>query len=98
MVNYVAGATQKRPPLPAELRIALNLIPAQSWYAVPSGALIFLNERGSDYLGLPKDHPLRLSIDTGAEWDPIFPFYIRSTTKRPVEFGQPVYVQAVPAR
>jgi len=58
------------PPLPeAQLKAALNLIPAHTWYAAPSGALIFLNERGSDYLGLPQDHPLRLGIDTGAAWD-----------------------------
>src|SRR4029077_12146766 len=31
--------------------------------------LTFVNERLSDYLGLPKDHPLRLGIDMGAEWD-----------------------------
>ena len=27
------------------------------------------NERHADYLGLPKDHPLRFGIDVGAEWD-----------------------------
>jgi len=52
----------------------LNLIPAYTWYAVPSGALTFVNERGSDYLGLPKDRPLRFGIDTGAEWDSHIPF------------------------
>ena len=64
---------QRRPPLLAELQVALNLIPAHVWYANPSGALTFLNERGSDYLGLPKDHPLRFGIDTGAEWDSHIP-------------------------
>jgi formate hydrogenlyase transcriptional activator len=33
-----------------------------------------VNERGADYLGLPKDHPLRFGIDTGAEWDSHIPF------------------------
>src|SRR6266850_1709689 len=61
--------TQRRPPLRAELQTALNLIPAFTWYCNASGGLTFLNERGSDYLGLPKDHPLRHGIDTGAEWD-----------------------------
>ena len=65
--------SQRRPPLPEELQVALNLIPAHVWYAKPSGALTFLNERGSDYLGLPKDHPLRFGIDTGAEWDSHIP-------------------------
>ena len=45
MVDYVDNAIQRRPPLRAELQAALNLIPAHTWYAVPSGALTFLNER-----------------------------------------------------
>jgi formate hydrogenlyase transcriptional activator len=61
--------TQRRPPLRAELQTALNLIPAFSWYCNASGGLTFLNERGSDYIGLPKDHPIRHGIDTGAAWD-----------------------------
>jgi PAS domain S-box-containing protein len=61
------------PLLEAQLKAALNLIPAHTWYAAPSGALIFLNERGSDYLGLPQDHSLRFGIDTGAAWDSHFP-------------------------
>src|SRR6266853_686879 len=65
--------TQRRPPLRAELQAALNLIPAFAWYCNASGGLTFLNERGSDYLGLPKDHPLRFGIDTGAEWDSHIP-------------------------
>ena len=99
MLDYVVdSATQKGPPLGAELQVALNLIPAHTWYANPSGALTFLNERGSNYLGLSKDHPLRFGIDTGADWDSHIPFYIRTTTKRPEESGQPVCVQAAPAR
>ncbi len=58
-----------------ELHVALNLIPAHTWYAVPSGALTFISERGSDYLGLPKDHPIRLRIDTGAAWDSHIPLH-----------------------
>ena len=61
--------TQRHPPLRAELQTALNLIPAFAWYCTASGGLTFLNERGSDYIGLPKDHPLRHGIDIGAEWD-----------------------------
>src|SRR6266481_8668591 len=52
-----------------QLRATLNVIPAYTWYAGPSGALTFVNERTADYLGLPKDHPLRFGIDFGAEWD-----------------------------
>src|ERR1700747_963930 len=55
----------------AELRATLNLIPAHTWYARPSGALAFVNERCADYLGLPKDHPLRVGAEAGSEvaWD-----------------------------
>ncbi len=71
--DHFDSVAQKRLPLGAELQLALNLIPAHTWYAAPDGALTFLNERGSDYLGLPQDHPLRFGIDTGAEWDSHIP-------------------------
>src|SRR6266481_7022918 len=57
----------------AQLRATLNVIPAYTWYALPSGGLTFVNERTADYLGLPKDHPLRFGIETGAEWDAHIP-------------------------
>jgi len=62
-------AAQKRPELEAQLQATLNVIPAYTWYALPGGALTFVNERTANYLGLPKDHPLRFGIDKGAEWD-----------------------------
>src|SRR5579864_2030098 len=55
--------------LEAQLRATLEVIPAYTWYALPSGALSFVNKRHADYLGLPKDHPLRFGNATGAEWD-----------------------------
>ena len=36
--------------------------------------MTFINERGSDYLGLAKDHPLRFGTDTGTEWDSYISF------------------------
>jgi PAS domain S-box-containing protein len=57
----------------ARLRSTLNMIPAQTWYAAPSGALMFVNERTANYLGLPKDHHLRLGLDVGAAWDSHIP-------------------------
>jgi PAS domain S-box-containing protein len=57
----------------AQLQTTLNAIPAYTWYAVPSGGLTFVNQRCADYLGLPKDHPLRFGIDTGAAWDSHIP-------------------------
>ena len=77
VIDHFTGVAQKRPALGAELQIALNLIPTHTWYAIPSGALTFLNERGSDYLGLPKDHPLRYGIDTEAAWDSHLPLLHR---------------------
>ena len=70
---HVNGATQQYPRLEAQLQATLNVIPAYTWYALPSGGLTFVNERTADYLSLPKDHALRFGIDTGAEWDSHIP-------------------------
>jgi PAS domain S-box-containing protein len=72
-VRALDGAGQQYPWLEAQLQATLNMIPAHTWYALPSGALTFLNERCADYLGLPKNHPLRFGIDTGASWDSHIP-------------------------
>ena len=69
----VEGASAQQQLLAAQLRNTLNTIPAYTWYALPSGGLIFVNERSADYLGLPNDHPLRFGIDTGAPWDSHIP-------------------------
>jgi PAS domain S-box-containing protein len=53
----------------ARLQATLNVIPAHTWYATPSGALTFVNKRIADYLGLPTNHHLRLGSDIGAAWD-----------------------------
>jgi PAS domain-containing protein len=39
--------------LGAQLRATLDVIPAFTGYANPSGALTFVNQRSADYLGLP---------------------------------------------
>ena len=67
------GALEQHSPLEAQLQATLNLVPAYAWYALPNGALAFVNQRTADYLGLPKDHPLRFGIDVGAEWDSHLP-------------------------
>src|ERR1700730_918248 len=60
----------KEQPRPAAQRQAtLNVLPTYAWYAAPSGGLTFVNKRTADYLGVPKDHPLRFGIDIGAQWD-----------------------------
>src|SRR6478735_1140578 len=63
-----------QPGFVAQLQATLNVIPAHTWYAAPSGGLTFVNKRTADYLGLPKDHPLRFGIDVGAQWDAHLPF------------------------
>ena len=60
---------EDQPGFLAQLQAILNVLPAYTWYAAPSGALIFVNRRTADYLGLPEDHPLRFGIDIGAQWD-----------------------------
>jgi len=45
------------------------VLPAYTWYLTPSGSLTFVNKRQADFLGVPKDHPLRFGIDIGAKWD-----------------------------
>jgi PAS domain S-box-containing protein len=53
----------------AQLQATLNVLPTYTWYSAPSGALLFVNKRTGDYLGLPEDHPLRFGIEVGAQWD-----------------------------
>src|ERR1700738_2550963 len=60
--------------LKAQLQATLDMIPAFTWLAAPSGALLFVNSPCADYLGLAKDHPLRFGTDTGAAWDSHIPF------------------------
>jgi PAS domain S-box-containing protein len=68
-----AGSEGKKadvqPGFMAQVQAILNVIPAYTWYAAPSGGLTFANRHTADYLGLPKDHPLRFGIDIGAQWD-----------------------------
>src|SRR5258706_862989 len=52
-----------------QLKATLDLIPASSWYANPSGGVTFVNKRNADYRGIPSDHPLRLGTVKGAPWD-----------------------------
>src|SRR6266404_1764829 len=69
----VHGVFHQHSPLEAQLQTTLNIVPVYAWYALPNGALTFVNERTADYLGLPKDHPLRFGTATGADWDSHIP-------------------------
>jgi PAS domain S-box-containing protein len=64
---------KEQPGFAAQLQATLNVIPAHTWYAAPSGGLTFVNKRTADYLSLPNDHPLRFGIDIGAQWDAHIP-------------------------
>ena len=74
MLDNPAGAERMDQLLEAQLQATLNMIPAYTWYAAPSGALTFVNKRNADYGGIPEDHPLRFGIDVGAAWDSHIPF------------------------
>lgn len=69
----VVGASDSQLSIEAQLRATANVIPGHVWYATPSGALVFVNSRSADYLGLPMDHPLRFGIDLGGAWDSHIP-------------------------
>jgi hypothetical protein len=69
----VNGVLHQHSPLGPQLQATLNIVPAHAWYALPNGALTFVNERTADYLGLPKDHPLRFGAGSGADWDSHIP-------------------------
>jgi hypothetical protein len=94
----VKGVPHQHSPLEAQLQATLNIVPAYAWYALPNGALTFVNERTADYLRLPKDHRLRLGTHTDADWHATSLFCIRMIAKRHAESGWTVYAQAVPVR
>jgi PAS domain S-box-containing protein len=76
VMDTVPGLTWStgQPGFMAQVQAILNVLPAYIWYAPPSGGLTFVNKRQADFLGVPKDHPLRFGIDTGAQWDAHIPF------------------------
>ena len=71
--NFACNPGNRHSPLESQLQATLNIVPAYAWYALPNGALTFVNERTADYLGLPSDHPLRHGTGTGADWDSHIP-------------------------
>ena len=44
----VNGAFHGHSPLAEQLKATLNIVPAHTWYAMPNGALAFVNERSAD--------------------------------------------------
>jgi formate hydrogenlyase transcriptional activator len=59
--------------LKAQLQATLDMVPGFTWYAAPSGGLLYVSSRHADYLGLPPEHLLRFGTDTGAAWDSHIP-------------------------
>jgi PAS domain S-box-containing protein len=70
---HLHGTMQQHPTLEAQLQATLNVIPAHTWYAAPSGTLMFVNERGATFLGLSEDDPIRFGIEMGGSWDSHIP-------------------------
>jgi PAS domain S-box-containing protein len=72
-LTWSTGSEGKKAEAPpgfmAQVQAILNVLPAYTWYGTPSGSLTFVNKRQADFLGVPKDHPLRFGIDIGAQWD-----------------------------
>jgi PAS domain S-box-containing protein len=72
-LTWSTGADGKKgeaqPRFAAQVQAILNVLPTYTWYSAPSGGLVFVNNRTAEYLGVPKDHPLRFGIDIGAKWD-----------------------------
>ena len=44
-----------QPGFLAQLQAILNVLPAYTWYAPPSGSLTFVSKRQADFLGLPNE-------------------------------------------
>jgi PAS domain S-box-containing protein len=72
-VDNLWGADRMDESLKAQLQATLDMVPAFTWYAAPSGALLYVSSRHADYLGLPQEHLLRFGTDTGAAWDSHIP-------------------------
>jgi PAS domain S-box-containing protein len=73
-VDDESKKAEVQPGFLAQLQAILNVLPAYTWYAPPSGSLTFVSKRQADFLGLPNDHPLRFGIGIGAPWDAHIPF------------------------
>jgi hypothetical protein len=80
----------------AQLQTTLNVIPAYAWYTAPSGGLTFVNKRTGDYLGLPKDHPLRFGSTLACRGTPTSLCCIPTTKKSHAKLGQLVCARAKP--
>jgi PAS domain S-box-containing protein len=76
ILETVPGLTWStgQPGFMTQVQAILNVLPAYIWYGTPSGSLAFVNRRQADFLGVPKDHPVRFGIDAGAQWDAHIPF------------------------
>src|SRR5258706_7683028 len=70
----ILGVDHMDESLKAQLNATLDMIPAFTWYAEPSGALLFVNSRCADYLGLPQDSRVWFGSDSGPAWDSHIPF------------------------
>jgi hypothetical protein len=94
----VNGVLYQHSPLEAQLQATLNIVPAYAWYALPNGALTFVNERTADFL-VSQEIILSVAVQTLARiGTPTSLFCIRMIANRHAESGRTVYAQAAPVR
>ena len=55
--NPEGKKAEVQPGFLTQVRAILNVLPAYTWYSVPSGAFTFVNKRTADYLGFRRSSP-----------------------------------------
>ncbi len=94
----VNGALDQHSAFWAQLQATLNFLPAHAWYALPNGALTFLNARIADYL-VSQKIILSGSVQTPEQiGTPTLLFCILMIAKKHAESGRNVYAQVAPVR
>jgi hypothetical protein len=95
---HVHGTTQRYPRLEAQLQATLNVNPAYTWYALPSGALTFVHERLGISLACRKTIPLDSASTQARSGMHICSCYIPMTAKSHAGHGQSVCAPAPPVK
>ena len=89
---------EEQPGFAAQLQATLNVLPAYTWYATPSGGLTFVNKRTADFLGLPKIIPYVSASTLAHSGTPTSRCCIPTITKKHAKSGQPACTRARPVR
>ena len=91
----VSDALHEHSPFDAQLQATLNLVPAYAWYALPSGALTFVNERTPIIL-VCLEIILSDTVAPRTQSGTLTRFCIRTIGRRRGESGRTVCAQARP--